>query len=116
MPRLIVMTNVIALLCLSVLLGSSLTRSVDGNAPVSGIAGTVLLSIAVATVVIMGITEWFTGIRWVPVVALGALILVGVIGWASPLTHTISVISVCAAWAAVAYWFGRLSFQSRENR
>jgi hypothetical protein len=115
MPKSIVFTNALLLGCLSVL-ASSAVMSLFGGDPAFGRCGVAALSIiGLICAVTMFFTEFLTGIKWVPVVALASL----VIGWlcadGSAVTRA-SEIAWAIGWLTVAVWFAYLAARARENR
>ncbi len=113
MPKVIVALNMILLLCLSVLAGGSVPVLVgSGPALAHGVVQT-FTAVGLAAGVIMFLTEIFSGVKWVPVVALGAL---AVGWWLAGAEPTGSAVAWIIGWWAVAIWFGYLAFQAREDR
>ena len=111
MPKLIVLLNMILLLSLSVLAGGSVPVLLGSGPALPQCAVQLFTWVGLVTGLIMFLTEIFSGIKWVPVVALGALLT----GWylAAP---TGSAVAWIVGWWAVAIWFGYLAFQAREDR
>lgn len=104
-------TNVILLLCLSVLAGTVVaSRLGDGDVVLGHYALTILTVVGTVCGVVMLVSEVFSGIRWAPVVALASLIG----GWlAAP---PVREVAWMVGWLAVAAWFAYLAAQARENR
>lgn len=111
MPKLIVLLNMILLLSLSVLAGGSVPVLLGSGPALPQCVVQLFTGVGLVTGLIMLLTEIFSGIKWVPVVALGALAT----GWylAAP---TGSAVAWIVGWWAVAIWFGYLAFQAREDR
>lgn len=121
MPRLVLLNNFLLFLACSILLGaglSHLTLGIPLEPEAPRIMGTLAIAM-LATALAMLLSEWFTGIRWVPIVVLLALA-----GWAAlPMTSIapadqdrIRLALVAVQWAAMMYWFGRLAAQGRADR
>lgn len=159
MPRLLLLNNVFLLLCASIYLGTGVSLvffqlpleaklTVDNyylmfveptdRATQFFTYMTILMLISGA---IMLVTEWFTGLRWVPVVVLLAVIAATLLTewcifplnkelaahvtnaarlkvvfaeWAS--LNRIRAVIWAVEWAAMAYWFYRLALQARSDR
>lgn len=111
MPKLIVLLNMILLLCFSVLAGGSVPALLGSGPALPHCLVQLFTGVGLVTGVIMFLTEIFSGVKWVPVVALGALAA----GWflAAPIGSAVAWI---IGWWAVAIWFGYLAFQAREDR
>jgi hypothetical protein len=118
MPRSIVFSNVVLLLCVSALAGSGaiLLVAAHGDVKLDMEILRWLAYVAVATAVVMVATEFLAGVRWPPVFALGAT----VVGLILMLGHdTVPRASACAwvaAWLGVVTWFTYLAARARENR
>lgn len=116
MPKTIVVTNLILLACLSALANSGLVTWLGGEVRFGRFGFLVLTCVGLACAGIMFLTEVFTGIRWVPVVALASLGY----GWLATgpdgVAPRSSEIGWAVGWLSVAVWFAYLAAQSRENR
>ena len=121
MPRLLLLNNVVLFLACSILLGAGLSH-LPAGIPLEPEAPRILGTLAIVMLVTglaMLLSEWFTGIRWVPIVVLLALA-----GWtALPLTSiaaadqdNIRLALVAVQWLAMMYWFGRLAAEGRADR
>lgn len=121
MPRLLLLNNVLLFLACSILLGAGLSHLTLGI-PLEPEAPRILGALAImmlATGLVMLLSEWFTGIRWVPIVVLLALA-----GWTVlPMTSIaaadqdrIRLALVAVQWLAMMYWFGRLAAEGRADR
>jgi hypothetical protein len=121
MPRLLLLNHVILLLCASIYLGTGISLALFQfpleSAPRFFSYMTVLMLICA---LIMLATEWLSGLRWVPVVVLLAIIAAAVLGHfaIAPLGHLNRArISLWVIqWAAMAYWFYRMALQARADR
>ncbi len=116
MPKTIVLTNVLLLACLSALASSGLIIWLGGEVRLGRCCILLLTCVGLACAGIMFVTEVFTGIKWVPVVAVATLGY----GWlatgpdgAAPRS---SEIGWAVGWLSVAVWFAYLAAQSRESR
>ena len=142
MPRLLLLNNVVLLLCCSIYLGSGVSLALFvAPLPASSHFFTVVTIVMLICGLIMLATEWLSGLRWVPVVVLAAVILAtGLTMFAIiPLTNRIGagtsdltelkvmierwgdLVRIRAAlwtieWVAMAYWFYRLALQARADR
>jgi hypothetical protein len=116
MPKTIVMTNGLLLLCLSALAGSGIIGFLGGDVRLGRCGFLWLTGVGLACAVVMFLTEIFTGIKWVPVVALASLVY----GWVAighgDVAPRGSEIAWIVGWLSVAVWFGYLAAQARENR
>ena len=103
-------TNVVLLLCLSVLAGSAVASHLGGVVVIGHHALMIMTMVGIVCGAVMFVSEVFSGIRWVPVVALASLIG----GWlaAPPVREVLWMVG----WSAVAAWFAYLAAQARENR
>ena len=159
MPRLLVLNNLILFLCCSIYVGvgvfliffelpiePQLTTANYYLIIVPPIAHathffTWMVTIMLITGTIMLVTEWFSGLRWVPIVTLAIVIgataltvyvifplnnefAAGVTDparlkalfteWAA--LSRLRFVLWCLEWAAMAYWFYRLAMQARADR
>ncbi len=160
MPRTILLTNVLLLLGASIHLGAGLLL-VFGTAPpeaalsaevyralfsaqasaTSGIFAWISLAM-LACAVLMLLSEWFSGLRFVPVVVLAAIVAAMLAtralalpldrslaaGVADPAQHLRPLLERMASlnrirlalsateWTAMAYWFYRMALKARGNR
>jgi MFS superfamily sulfate permease-like transporter len=159
MPRLLALNNVLLLLCCSIYLGTGVSlvffqlplepKLTTANyhmifvEPVTAATHffTYMTIVMLICAVIMLATEWFTGLRWVPVVVLLAIILATVLTmvviiplnkelaagvtdparlktvfhqWANMNRVRASLWAI--QWAAMAYWFYRMTLQARADR
>ena len=137
MPRLLVLNHVLLLLFCSIYLGTGVSLvffqfpiepklTVDNYylmfvEPVTNATRffTYMTILMLITGVIMLITEWFSGLRWVPVVVLLGVTdparLKMVFGqWAN--MNRVRVALWAIQWAAMAYWFYRMALQARADR
>jgi hypothetical protein len=112
----IVITNGLLLLCLSVLGGSAVTHLLGGEVRLGRTGFPCLTWVGLACAVIMLLTEILTGIKWVPVVASASLVY----GWVAMGDEEVAPLSSEIAWAvgwsSVAVWFAYLAARARENR
>ena len=113
MPKLIVLLNLILLLSLSVLAGGSVPVLLGSGPALPQCVVQLFTGVGLVTGVIMFLTEIFSGIKWVPVVALGAL---AVGWWLAGEAPTGGAAAWIIGWWSVAIWFGYLAFQAREDR
>lgn len=159
MPRLLVLNNAVLFLCCSIYLGTGISLIffqfpiepqltpqnyylifVD---PVTRATEflTYMTLVMLVTGIVMLATEWFSGLRWVPIVVLGALIastlltLYGIFphnkalaagitnpqelaetfaAWAN--LNRLRVSLWCVEWAAMMIYFYKLAIQSRADR
>jgi len=159
MPRLLALNNSVLFLCCSIYLGTGISLIyfqfpvepqltpqnyylifVD---PVTRATEffTYMTIVMLVTGLVMLVTEWFSGLRWVPVVVLGALIastlltLYGIFphnvslaagitdpqklaetfaAWAN--LNRIRVSLWCVEWAAMMIYFYKLTIQARADR
>ncbi len=159
MPRLLLLNHVVLLLCCSIYLGTGASlvlfqlplepQLTVSNyylifvAPVTAATHffTTMTIVMLVCAVIMLATEWLSGLRWVPVVVLLAIILATALTVLViiPLNNELAVGVTdparlkavfrewanlnrvrCALWviqwAAMAYWFYRMALQARANR
>lgn len=160
MPRLLLANHVVLLACCSIYLGTGLSLvlfqfplepklTVDNYylvfvEPVTLATRffTGMTIVMLVTGVVMLASEWFTGIRWVPLVVLGAIAAATLLtvldiiphyndrlaehirdpdelsrllrGWMR--LNRIRVALWSIAWAAMAYWFYALARQARADR
>lgn len=135
MPRLILLNNALLLLCCSILVGIAaamllLDLPLDpANYEAGGCLLTILAIAMLATGLLMLLSEWFTGIRLVPLVVLLALFAWALLAFyllhpergGGDLARAGNAVYVLAGlwalqWAAMAYWFCRLASQARADR
>jgi len=159
MPRTLLFNHVLLFLCCSICVGTGvflvLFQCGLGPAPESGIVAALFAGPAahaatffkamtvlmLLTGLVMLLTEWFTGIRWVPIVVLAAVIAAAVLtkvcifpysqelaqGISDPdrlafvldewAEHNCLRLALWAvAWAAMMYWFYRLAWLARADR
>lgn len=120
MPRLVLLNNVLLFLACSILLGAGLSLVLQR--PVAPMAAPVLTALAILMLVtglVMLLSEWFTGIRIVPLIVLLALA-----GWTALPLFPIGVAErdrIAGAlwtvqWAAMMYWYCRMAAQARADR
>ena len=159
MPRLLLLNNVFLLMCASIYLGTgaSLVFFQLPLEPKLTVANyylmfvepteratqffTYMTILMLISGTIMLVTEWFTGIRWVPVAVLLAVIAATLLTefYIFPLNKELGAHVTDAArlkvvfaewtrlnriraaiwaveWAAMAYWFYRMALQARSDR
>lgn len=159
MPRLLVFNNVLLLLFCSIYLGTGVSLvffqfplepklTIDNYylifvEPVTNATQffTYMTILMLITGVIMLITEWFSGLRWVPVVVLLGVILATVLTiaviiplnkeladgvtdparlkavfnqWANMNRTRVALWAI--QWVAMAYWFYRMALKARADR
>lgn len=160
MPRLLLLNHVTLLACCSIYLGTGVSlvffqfplepkMTVDNYylifvEPVTLATHffTWMTIVMLTTGFVMLVTEWFTGIRWVPLVVLvtiGTATLVTVLviipnynyrlaqhvadtaelrvlleGWMA--LNRLRVVLWAVAWAAIAYWFYAMAWKARADR
>jgi uncharacterized membrane protein len=159
MPRMLLLNHVVLLLCCSIYLGTGVSLvffqfplepklTVDNYylifiEPVTNATRffTYMTIVMIVCAVVMLFTEWFSGLRWVPIVVLLAVVastvltmvviiplnkelaahvtdparLKTVFGqWANMNRVRVSLWAV--QWAAMAYWFYRMAYQARADR
>jgi MFS superfamily sulfate permease-like transporter len=159
MPRPLVLNHVILLLCCSIYLGTGVSlvffqfplesKLTVANyhlmfvEPVTTATHffTYMTTVMLICAVIMLVTEWLSGLRWVPIVVLLAIILATVLtvvviiplnkelaagvtnparlkvvfhDWANMNRIRVSLWTI--QWAAMAYWFYRMALQARADR
>jgi hypothetical protein len=116
MPKTILLTNSILLLCLSALGGCGVLSLLGGEVGAGRHAVLVLTVVGAACGFIMLISEVFSGIKWVPVVALTSLVW----GWSAmgdqAVASRCSEVAWMVGWVSTAAWFACLAAQARENR
>jgi hypothetical protein len=158
MPRLLALNHVLLLLCCSIYLGTGVSLllvefPLEPKLTVTNYYLILVEPVAAATrfftsmtivmlacAVIMLATEWFSGLRWVPVVVLLAIILATLLTilvivplnkelaagitdparlntvlhqWANVNRVRVSLWAI--QWAAMAYWFYRMTLQARAD-
>ena len=121
MPRLLLLNHVILLLCCSIFLGTGVSLALFHfplePAPHFFSYMTVLMLICA---LIMLATEWLSGLRWVPVVVLLAIIAAAALSHfaIAPLGHwsRVRIALWVIQWVAMAYWFYRMALQARADR
>jgi hypothetical protein len=122
MPKLVLLNNFLLFLACSILLGAGISLALGRPiAPAAAPASmlTVLAIVMLVTGLVMLLSEWFTGIRIVPLIVLLALA-----GWtALPLLPLGEAMRGRIAgglwtlqWAAMTYWHIRLAAQARADR
>lgn len=159
MPRLLVLNHVILLLCCSIYLGTGVSLvffqfplepqlTIDNYylifvEPVTNATRffTYMTILMLVCAVVMLATEWFSGLRWVPlvvllaVIAATALTMVVIIPLNKELAahvtdpsrlktvfgdwsnmNRVRVSLWCVQWSAMAYWFYRMALQARGDR
>lgn len=121
MPRLLLLNHVVLLLCASIYLGTGVSLALF-RFPLEPATHffTYMTVLMLICAVIMLATEWLSGLRWVPVVVLLALIA------AAALSHfaiapqgnwsRVRIALWVVQWAAMAYWFYRMAWQARADR
>jgi len=159
MPRLLLLNNVVLFLCCSIYLGTGVSliffqfplepQLTPSNyhmifvEPVENATRffTYMTVVMLVTGLVMLVSEWFTGIRWVPIVVLAALVASTVLTiyfifpynkelaagitdparlryifakWAD--MNRIRVSLWVVEWAAMMYWFYRMAWQARADR
>lgn len=159
MPRLLVLNHVLLLLCCSIYLGTGFSLvffqfPIEPNLTVDNYHMIFVEPVTAATrfftymtivmlicAAIMLVTEWFSGLRWVPVVVLLGVIVATVLtmvviiplnkelaagvtdparlkivfhDWANMNRVRVSLWAI--QWAAMAYWFYRMALQARSDR
>ena len=121
MPRLLLLNHVILLLCASIFLGAGVSLALfqfpfESAPRFFGYMTVVMLICAV----IMLATEWLSGLRWVPVVVLLAIIAAAVLSHfaiAPPGNwNRIRIALWALEWVVMAYWFYRMALQARADR
>lgn len=122
MPRLVLLNNFLLFLACSILLGAGISLVLQrpvAPAPMVTPFLTALAILMLVTGLVMLLSEWFTGIRIVPLIVLLALA-----GWTALLFLPIEVANrdrIAGAlwtvqWAAMTYWHIRLAAQARADR
>ena len=159
MPRMLLLNHVLLLLCCSIYVGTGVSLvffqfplepklTVDNYylifvEPVTTATRffTYMTIVTIICAVIMLFTEWFSGLRWVPVVVLLAVIAATVLTmiviiplnkelaagitnparlkivfdrWAN--MNCVRVLLWAIQWAAMAYWFYRLAYKARADQ
>lgn len=159
MPRLLVLNHIILLLCCSIYIGTGVSLvffqfplepklTVDNYymifvEPVTAATHffTYMTILMLICAVIMLATEWFSGIRWVPVIVLLAIIVATLLTtqviiplntelaghvadparlktvfheWAN--LNRVRVALWFVQWFAMAYWFYRMALEARKDR
>jgi hypothetical protein len=120
MPRLVLLNNVLLFLACSILLGAGISLVLQR--PVASAAPPMLTALAIVMLVtglVMLLSEWFTGIRIVPLI-----VLIALAGWTAlpwlPLDQAVRGRIAGALWtvqwAAMMVWFCTLSAQARADR
>lgn len=122
MPRLVLLNNFLLFLACSILLGAGISLAL--GRPVTPVVAaapmlTVLAIVMLVTGLVMLLSEWFTGIRIVPL-----LVLLALAGWTAlpllPLDQAVRERIAGALWtlqwAAMMYWYCRLAAQARADR
>jgi MFS superfamily sulfate permease-like transporter len=159
MPRLLALNHIILLLCCSIYIGTGVTLvffqsplapqlTVDNYylmfvEPVTRATRffTYMTILMLICAVVMVVTEWFSGLRWVPVVVLLAIVAATVLTMLVliPLNNELAAHVTDPArlkvvfrewtimnrvraslwfveWAAMAYWFYRMTLRARGDR
>lgn len=123
MPRLLLLNHALLFLCCSILLGAGLSLFCLDPAPAWGAAAArcldILALIILVTGLIMLLSEWFTGIRWVPLVVLLALAgwtMLPILSVAADDRDRIRIALWAVQWAAMMYWFCRMAAAARADR
>lgn len=159
MPRLLALNHVILLLCCSIYIGTGVSLvffqfplepklTIDNYylvfvEPVTGATRffTYMTIAMLVCAVVMLATEWFSGLRWVPVVVLFAIVAATLLTTQSiiPLNdelagripdpvrlkvvlgkwmtlNRIRVVLWFVQWSAMAYWFYRMTLKARSDR
>jgi hypothetical protein len=122
MPRLVLLNNVLLFLACSILLGAGISLVLQRPVAPAPMVAPVLTALAILMLVtglVMLLSEWFTGIRIVPLIVLLALA-----GWTAlpllPLDQAVRDRIAGALWlvqwAAMMCWFCTLSAQARADR
>ncbi|HEV7661826.1 MAG TPA: hypothetical protein VGO55_18445 [Allosphingosinicella sp.] len=122
MPRLVLLNNFLLFLACSILLGAGLSLALGRPVAPAAAAPPMLNVVAIVmlmTGLVMLLSEWFTGIRLVPLVVLLALA-----GWTAlpwlPMEQSdrdrIAGALWTLQWAAMMYWYSRLAAQARADR
>lgn len=114
MPKLVLISNGVLLLALSLILGAAASATVSG-VPVPDHWLFRALTFAMwVTAAIMLVTEMFSGLRWLPFVT---VLCVTVAAFQDgPHAGSVTMVSWSIAWLAIAGWFGILAYRHRENR
>jgi hypothetical protein len=159
MPRTLMLNNVILFLCCSIYLGTGVSlvffqfplepKLTPSNyylvfvEPVTIATRffTYMTIVMLVTGCVMLFTEWFTGIRWVPIVVLAGIVAATLLtlififpynkelsdGIADPERlrlvfgrwanmNRVRVLLWAVQWSSMMYWFYRLAFRAREDR
>lgn len=118
MPKTLMLSNCVLLLCLSVLAGSGLGSGLRGQTVMTmtpadarswAITATVLAAVMVGT-------EVLSGLRWLAVAALVAAVIGLILLWGRPTVPLGSVWAWAAGWCAVAGWFAVMANRARQNQ
>lgn len=114
MPKLLLLSNLVLLLSLSVTLGATASAAVSGIPVPEHLLFQALYCAVWVTTGIMLLTELFSGLRWLPLVT----VLCVTVAAFQDGSHVgaVTVVSWSVAWLAIAGWFGILVLRERENR
>ncbi|SEL60761.1 hypothetical protein [Rhodococcus maanshanensis] len=120
MPRSLLWSHLLLLLCASLLMGAGLTAALSDEAtgprPLPDGWFLALSLIALLTGLLMMGTEWLSGLGWPPRVAVVAGLAATAIAYKTDSLSSVAVVLWFVQWAAVAYWFYRLAFDARADR
>lgn len=122
MPRLVLLNNVLLFFACSLLLGAGISLVLQRPVVPLASAANLLNAVAILMLVtglVMLLSEWFTGIRWVPLVvllALGAWTALPFIALAPADRDRVAGALWVVQWAAMTYWFCRLAAAARADR
>jgi uncharacterized membrane protein len=123
MPRLLLFNNVLLFFCCSLLLGAA-AASLYFHVPLEPLPGfgsalSLLAIVMLVTGLAMALTEWFTGIRWVPVLvllALAAWVALPMLSLPTADRERIRAALWAVQWLAMTCWFCRLAAEARADR
>jgi hypothetical protein len=113
MPKTLIVCHLLLLAGLSLLVFPSAAANLAGH-PAGPVTPWVAIAATVLAVVML-ITEVFSGLRWLAVVAAAATV-VGLIGLPQLQVSSVSVWAWGIGWVSVALWFAVLASRQRRDR
>jgi hypothetical protein len=113
-PKLIMISNMVLLLALSIMMGAALSAVLgEGTIPDHRLIGAVSCA-AWASGGIMLVTEIFSGIRLLPVITFACLSIGALAD--GPRVTVVTTVAWTVGWLSTAGWFAILAHRARENR
>jgi hypothetical protein len=112
MPRLLLLNHVVLLLCCSIYLGTGVSLALfDAPFTTAPRFFTIMTIVMLICGLVMLATEWLSGLRWIPVVVVLAVVLATALT-APAVRFALWIIE----WIAMTYWFYRLAYLARADR